>query len=166
MSNRANTDSSEVRTAGGALVRLLATAEGVGYFPFAPGTAGSLLAAALCFPLLFLPLAVHVGATLILIVVAIWAAGRVAAELGQEDPSQVVIDEVAGMWVAAIALPPTLYDLAAVFLLYRIMDVVKPAPLPRLERLHGGLGIVADDIGAGLLAAAMWWLLKANFDFF
>jgi len=44
--------------------------------------------------------------------------------------------------------------------------VVKPAPLPRLERLRGGLGIVADDIGAGLLAGVMWWLLKANFDFF
>ena len=47
----------------------------------------------------------------------------------------------------------------------RLMDVVKPAPLPHLERLRGGLGIVADDVGAGLLAGAMWWLLKANFDF-
>jgi len=125
-----------------------------------------LLAAVLCFPLLFLPLAVYLGATLLLVVVAVWAAGRVAVELGQEDPKQVVIDEIAGMWVAGIALPPTLYDLAAVCLLYRLMDVVKPAPLPRLERLRGGLGIVADDIGAGLLAGVMWWLLKANFDFF
>lgn len=165
MPNRARTASTGMGAARGGVVRLLATAAGLGKLPYAPGTAGSLLAAVLCFPLLFLPLAMYLGATLLLILVAVWAAGRVAAELGQDDPRQVVIDEMAGMWVAGIALPPTLYDLAAVFVLYRLMDVVKPAPLPHLERLRGGLGIVADDVGAGLLAGAMWWLLKANFDF-
>jgi phosphatidylglycerophosphatase A len=115
--------------------------------------------------LLYLPWPVYLGAAIVLTAIAVWAAGRMAAELGQPDPPQVVIDEMAGMWLAAIALPPTLYDLAAVFLLFRFIDVVKPAPIPRLERLRGGLGIVADDVAAGLLARAMWWLLKANFDF-
>jgi phosphatidylglycerophosphatase A len=108
---------------------------------------------------------VYLGATLALIAIAVWTAGRTAAELGHPDPPQVVIDEMAGMWLAAIALPPTLYDLTAVFLLFRLLDVVKPGPIPRLERLQGGFGIVADDVAVGLLARAMWWLLKANFDF-
>jgi phosphatidylglycerophosphatase A len=50
--------------------------------------------------------------------------------------------------------------------LFRLFDVVKPAPIPRLERLSGGFGVVADDVAAGLLARATWWLLKVNFDFF
>jgi phosphatidylglycerophosphatase A len=69
------------------------------------------------------------------------------------------------MWVAALAIPFQFYDLAAVFLLFRLFDVIKPAPLPRLERLPGGFGIVADDLAAGLLARATWWLLQTNFDF-
>lgn len=146
-------------------LRLLATGGGVGYLPFAPGTAASLVGAALCFPLLSLPWPVYLGATLGLTALAIWVAGRVAGELGQPDPPQVVIDEIAGMWIAAIALSPRLYDLAAVFVLFRLMDVVKPAPIPGLERLPGGLGIVADDVAAGLLARATWWLLQVNFDF-
>jgi len=108
---------------------------------------------------------VYLGAALGLTAIAVWSADRVAAELGHPDPPQIVIDEIAGMWLAAVALPPTLYDLTAVFLLFRLVDVVKPGPIPRLERLRGGLGIVADDVAAGLLARVMWWLLKANFDF-
>jgi phosphatidylglycerophosphatase A len=165
MPNRAPATRSRAGTGTGAALRLVATGAGVGHFPFAPGTAGSLLGAILCFPLVYLPWPVYLAATLALAGLAVWAAGQVAAELGQPDPSEIVIDEIAGMWVAAIALPPTLYDFTAVFLLFRLMDVVKPAPIPRLERLGGGLGIVADDVAAGLLARAMWWLLKANFDF-
>jgi phosphatidylglycerophosphatase A len=147
------------------VLRLIATGAGLGHVPLAPGTAGSLLGAALCFPLLGLAWPVYLGATILLTGVAVWAAGRVANDLRQPDPAQVVIDEIAGMWFAAIGLPSTLYDVVAAFLLFRLFDVIKPAPVPRLERLPGGFGIVADDVAAGLLARAMWWLLKANFDF-
>ncbi len=153
----------EVRT--GPVVRLVATGAGLGRLPLAPGTAGSLLGAALCFPLLRLPWPAYLAAVLAMVALALWAADRMAAELGQPDPGQIVIDEIAGIWIAALALPPHLYDLAAVFVLFRVMDVVKPSPIPRLERLPGGLGIVADDVAAGLLARAAWWLLKVNFDF-
>ena len=157
---------SRAGTGAGSLLRRIATGAGTGYVPFASGTLGSLLGALLCFPLLYsLPWPVYLGATLLLTALAVWAADRVAADLGQPDPPQIVIDEIAGMWLAATALPPTLYDLTAVFLLFRFVDVVKPSPIPRLERLRGGLGIVADDVAAALLARAMWWLLKANFDF-
>jgi phosphatidylglycerophosphatase A len=62
-------------------------------------------------------------------------------------------------------VPASLYDLSVVFFLFRLFDVVKPSPIGRLERLPGGLGIVADDVAAGLLARVTWWLLKVNFDF-
>jgi phosphatidylglycerophosphatase A len=143
----------------------LATAAGLGYLPLAPGTYGSALGAILCFPLLSLPWSVLVGAAAGLTAVAVWTAGQVAAERGRADPSEVVIDEIAGMWWAAILLPASLYDLTAVFLLFRLIDIVKPSPISRLERLPGGLGIVADDVAAGLLARGTWWLLKVNFDF-
>ena len=165
MPDRERAAASKAGVGGRTTLRLIATGAGVGHFPVAPGTAGSLLGAAMCIPLLSLPWPVYLGATILLTGVAVWAAGRVAEDLRQPDPSQVVIDEIAGMWFAAISLPPTLYDVAACFLLFRLFDVVKPAPMPRLERLPGGFGIVADDVAAGLLARAMWWLLKANFDF-
>jgi phosphatidylglycerophosphatase A len=131
----------------------------------APGTAASLLGAAMALPLLDLPWTVFLGATLLLTAVAVFVSTRMAEALGQPDPPVVVIDEIVGMWFAAILLPSSLYDLAAVFLLFRVFDVVKPLFIPRLERLPRGWGIVADDVAAGLLARATWWLLKVNFTF-
>lgn len=165
MVNRAGVVPSKgaVRTSSG--LRFLATGGGVGNLPFAPGTYGSLLGAALCFPLLYLPWPAYLGATVLMTALAIWIAGRVAGDMDRPDPEQIVIDEIAGMWIAAIALSPRLYDVGAVFVLFRLMDVVKPAPIPWLEQLPGGLGVVADDIAAGLLARVAWWLLQANFDF-
>jgi len=143
----------------------LAMLGGLGSVPIAPGTVGSLVAAGCCWPLLRLGWPLQLGATVILAAVAIVVSTRAAAEFDQPDPPQVIIDECVGMWCAALALPAQAYDLCAVFLLFRLFDVVKPAPLPRLERWSGGAGIVGDDIAAGLLARATWWLLQANFDF-
>ncbi len=145
--------------------QLVATAWGVGRIPGAPGTVGSLIGAALGLPLLGLGWPLHLAAAAVLCAVAVAVSGRAAAELGEADPPQVIVDEIAGMCLAMVALPFQWHDVSAVFLLFRLFDVVKPAPIPRLERLPGGLGIVADDIAAGLLARITWWLLKANFDF-
>ncbi len=148
------------------LVHLLAVAGGLGYVPVAPGTAGSLLGVGLAIPLLlFLDWPVYLAAVVAFTVLAACVCTVAARELSDPDPSVVVIDEVAGMLLAAIAVPVTPYELGAVFLLFRLFDVVKPAPLPRLERRPGGLGIIADDVAAGLLARFTWWLLKVNFDF-
>jgi phosphatidylglycerophosphatase A len=143
----------------------IATLGGLGGVGLAPGTVGSLVGAGLCLPLLRLGWPLHLAAALLLTAVAVLVSGRVAEEVRQPDPPGVIIDEVVGMWVAALALPLGWYDLGAVFLLFRIFDVIKPAPMPRLERLPGGFGIVADDVAAGLLARFTWWLLKVNFDF-
>jgi len=145
--------------------QLVATAGGLGRIPLAPGTVGSLIGAGLCLPLLRLGWPLHLAAAVALCAVAVAVSGRAAAELGQPDPPQVIADEIAGMGVAMLALPFQWHELCAVFLLFRLFDVVKPAPIPRLERWGGGVGIVADDIAAGALARVTWWLLQANFDF-
>lgn len=165
MSGRKSKAASQAGSAAMSTVQLVATAGGLGRIPRAPGTVGSLLGAALCLPLLGWGWPLHLAATVVLCTAAVVVSGRAAAELGQPDPPQVIVDEIAGMSVAMLALPFQWYDLCAVFLLFRLFDVVKPAPIPRLERLPRGFGIVADDIAAGLLARLAWWLLKANFDF-
>jgi phosphatidylglycerophosphatase A len=143
----------------------VATLGGLGHVPMAPGTAASLAAAMCCWPLLRLGWPVHLAATAVLATTAILVCARAAKEFDRPDPPCVVIDEFVGMWAAALALPAHPYDLAAVFLLFRLFDVVKPSPLSRVERWPGGWGVVGDDVAAGLLARATWWLLKANFDF-
>ena len=91
--------------------------------------------------------------------IGIPAATRVAHALGKEDPSQVVIDEVAGQIIAFIAVPLNWRCLLAGLILFRVFDITKPFPIRRLERLPEGTGIMLDDIGAGLYALAVMQLL-------
>ncbi len=130
----------------------MASGLGSGYSPFAPGTAGSIVGVALFLPLAGLGWPAQLGATAALSVVGALAATRVAASLGRKDPGLVVVDEVAGQWVTFLALPFTPATAVIGFLLFRVMDIVKPWPARDLERLPGGLGIVADDLAAGVYA--------------
>ena len=132
----------------------------VGFCPFAPGTAGS--AAAI---LLFLPvrwtgsIALELAVVALVSVVGVWAATRTEDAMGVEDPGVVVIDEVAGMLVSLLFLPASWGVIAAAFACFRLFDIVKPWPCGRLERLHGGLGIMADDLAAGVYANLVVQLL-------
>src|SRR5579871_6548038 len=138
---------------------LLASWFGCGYSPVAPGTAGSaagiliawlLISQAKMPPLYLIPL------TVLMTGPAIWAAGVTERELGKEDPGLVVIDEVLGQWLTASAIVhPTWQSYVLAFALFRIFDITKPWPIRRLERLHGGLGIVADDLLAGVYGAVL-----------
>jgi phosphatidylglycerophosphatase A len=131
----------------------LGTGFGSGYAPVAPGTAGSAVGLLLFWwPLATWGLPAQVAATLVVFVAGIVAAGQVARRAGHEDPGIVVVDEIVGMWVSLLALPFTPVTAVAGFVLFRIMDVVKPWPARSLERLHGGLGIMADDVMAGVYA--------------
>lgn len=87
--------------------------------------------------------------------IGIPAATRVAREMGKADPSCVVIDEVAGQMIAVIGAPLHWKTLLAGLILFRAFDIVKPFPLRRLERLPEGVGIMLDDVGAGLYALAL-----------
>jgi phosphatidylglycerophosphatase A len=107
--------------------------------------------------LLFLPLArlawpTQLAATAAVTLLGVLAAGRVARLLGRKDPGLVVVDEVAGQWITFLALPMTPVTALAGFLLFRLMDIVKPWPARDLERLPGGFGIMADDVAAGIYA--------------
>ena len=131
---------------------VVATAFGSGYSPFAPGTAGSAVGLLLFWPLAGLAWPWQLVAVAVLSVVGALAAGRVAGKLGLEDPGLVVVDEVAGQWLTLVALPFTPVTALVGFLAFRAMDIVKPWPARDLERLHGGWGIVADDLAAGVYA--------------
>ncbi|MBM3293070.1 MAG: phosphatidylglycerophosphatase A [Candidatus Aminicenantes bacterium] len=137
-----------------AIARGLATVFGAGYFPLAPGTLASLLAAvAFRFVLSgFHPLA-YAGLVAGIFFLGVWASRRYARILRQKDPRRAVIDEIAGQLAALAAVPPTWPWIGAGFFLFRLFDVVKPFPVRRLERLPGGWGIMADDMLAGLYAA-------------
>ncbi len=149
-----------------ALGIFLATFGYVGYFPIAPGTAGS--AAAL--PLFALvrwsgsPL-LEVVTIIAIFAIGVWSASRTEVALGRKDPGIVVIDEVAGMLITLALLPVSIPAVVLGFLLFRVFDVIKPWPAAQLEHLHGGLGIMLDDVFAGIYAYAVlrlcMWLVPA-----
>jgi len=142
----------------------LATWFGCGYAPKAPGTAGSLAALAIAWLLPLPPLGFGLLG-LLLAGPAIWAANVTAAETGLKDPQIVVVDEVVGQWMTlAGAATLNWKSRLAAFVLFRLFDIWKPAPVRQLERLPGGFGIVADDAMAGVygalvLFAAGWFNL-------
>lgn len=144
---------------------MVATVFGVGYAPWAPGSAGSacglVLWAAGLGPLwAWSPLAA--GALFAaLAVLALWAAGRAERVLEVRDSPSIVIDEVAGMVLTLAGNPGRWWWLAAGFLAFRLFDIVKPFPVRRLERLPGGLGVVADDLAAAVYANITLHLLVA-----
>jgi phosphatidylglycerophosphatase A len=140
------------RSASERIALAVATGLGCGFAPVAPGTAGAALGLVAFWPLAALPFPLQAAATLALCAAGVAAAGAVARRVGRHDPGLVVVDEIAGVWVSLLLLPLTPATAAAAFVLFRVMDVVKPWPARQLEALPGGWGIVADDLMAGLYA--------------
>lgn len=142
-----------------ALARLLLSGSGVGYVPLAPGTAGSLLALLLGVPLLLAPGWLLAAAVTAASLGGLWAIRVVRLE---GDPGWVVIDEVAGQWLALLGLArPTLAGLAAALALFRLLDIVKPGPVGWADRQGGRVGVMADDLAAGAFAASILWAVRA-----
>ena len=146
----------------------LATVFGIGRVRYAPGTAGSAAAMVIAVPVLMLTGWVVMGIlALVVTALALWAADGYGVETGLSDPQDCVIDEVAGQWVAcaiaAMAAMPgkpalSVAGLVLVFLLFRLFDIAKPWPIKQAESLRGGLGIVADDVVAGIVAGVVVFL--------
>ncbi len=128
---------------------------GSGLAPVAPGTAGSLAALLPGLALLWVsPLALLAG-VVVVTGVGLWAVHEARAG---DDPGWVVIDEVAGQWIALLALPyPSVAGALAAFAAFRLFDIAKPGPVSWAERLPGALGVMADDVVAGGLAALLVW---------
>jgi phosphatidylglycerophosphatase A len=131
----------------------LATGFFVGRVPFAPGTLGSLLALPLCAGLARMGVGVQAIGAAAFLVPAIWAAGRAEALLGRKDAPAIVVDEIAGMLIALAGLPFTVFNAAAGFAVFRVLDIFKPFPAGLIDsRMRGGVGIVMDDVVAGVYA--------------
>lgn len=135
-----------------------------GYFPFAPGTVGS-AAGLLVYLIVYYtqsPL-VEVGLIVGLFAAGVWAGTTAERYFGGIDPGPIVIDEVVGMLITLAFIPVGLSGAIAGFVLFRIFDIIKPYPAGRLEALHGGLGVMADDAMAAIYAnvclRALMWLL-------
>jgi phosphatidylglycerophosphatase A len=138
---------------------LIASGLGSGYSPFAPGTAGSLLAVAL-YCLFPLPSYIWLIITVLTLLTGSRVSEFVELEKGK-DPSIVVIDEIAGQWAVFLFLPRSLWVIAGGFLFFRILDILKPYPAARLENIEGGWGIMLDDLAVAvyaniLLHLAVW----------
>lgn len=138
------------------LAVFIATFGGIGYSPVAPGTVGTLAAVPL-FPLLALlrqaaPIA-HAICVAALMGAAVWAAGAASRAFGEPDSGRIVVDEVAGYVSAVAFLDFSWFAAGSAFALFRLFDILKPFPISWVDRhVHGGLGVVGDDVLAGVLA--------------
>jgi len=129
----------------------IATCAYVGYAPIAPGTWGSAVGVGIyCLVRHQASVAIQLGAIGVLLVVGLWAATEAEHHFGGIDPRPVVIDEVIGMLITLALLPVNAIGVVAGFLIFRVLDVVKPWPARRLEHLPGGFGVVLDDVMAGI----------------
>ena len=150
----------------GSPVHLLAFGFGTGLVPKGPGTAGTLVGIPLFLLLMALPLPLFAAVTVVLAMAGCWICGESARRLGVHDYGGIVFDEIVGYLIAASPLLPALAlnrhglvaGLAAAFGLFRLFDIWKPWPIGWLDdRLHGGVGIMVDDLVAGVFAAAVLW---------
>jgi phosphatidylglycerophosphatase A len=146
------------RPQGVALGRAIASACGIGFFPWAPGTAGS--AAALVLGVAILHLggdAALAPAAALAVCGGFWA---IRAARARDDPGWVVIDEVAGQWITLLGLHHLSWGGAvAAFGLFRLLDITKPGPIGTADRMNSAFGIMADDVLAGLAGAVILWAL-------
>ncbi len=131
---------------------VFATGFGSGYSPIAPGTAGSAVGVLFVWAMSGLPVSGQIAAVLVVTLLSMVAADMVAKSVGLKDPGLIVADEIAGMMVTMVAIPLTATSLCLGFILFRVMDVVKPPPARQFEHFKGGVGIVADDLMAGVYA--------------
>jgi len=145
----------------------LATGFYIGKIPLAPGTFGSLIGLPLCFLLAEIQLSAAIIAVLLIIALAIWISNVAERTLERKDPGCIVIDEIAGMVVTLIGLPFNLTTATIGFILFRILDILKPFPIRILDkRLPGGLGIVADDVVAGIFANVLIRIFAVYLDIY
>ncbi|WP_185234866.1 phosphatidylglycerophosphatase A family protein [Teredinibacter franksiae] len=141
---------------------LLAFGFGSGMSPVVPGTMGTLIAVPIYLLMTLLPLPAYLAVVAIAAAIGIHLCGYASAKLGVHDHKGIVWDEFVGFWLTMVAVPVTWKTVLAGFVLFRLFDMVKPWPISWVDRkVHGGFGIMVDDVLAGIAAAVVLWLLLA-----
>lgn len=144
------------------IVLFLAQGFGTGRVPRAPGTAGTLPGVALYLVFAGLPLIAYVGIVAVLFLIGVALCERAARLLDDPDPPSVVWDEIVGVMIAMIGIAPSVATVIAGFLAFRLFDIWKPWPIGWVDRrVPGGLGIMLDDVIAGLMALVLMHLGQA-----
>ena len=134
-------------------VHWLAFGLGSGFAPKAPGTCGSAAGVLLYLPLADLPLAIYCFVIALAFTAGVWICGSTSTQLRVHDHGGIVWDEFVGVWITLTAVPFTMSGLLCGFILFRLLDIVKPWPINWADKkVHGGLGIMLDDAIAGILA--------------
>ncbi len=142
----------------------LAFGGGAGLSPFAPGTAGTLVAIPIYLAIAAWPLPFYLGFVAALALVGIVVCGRTARDLGVPDHPGIVLDEIAGFLLAMSALPASVGWIAAAFVVFRLLDIFKPWPISSADRrVKGGTGVMLDDLLAGAMACAALHALRLLF---
>jgi phosphatidylglycerophosphatase A len=141
----------------------LAFGFGAGLLRWAPGTAGTVTAIPLALMARTLPPAAYATVVVLAFALGIWLCARTTSQLGKHDAGGIVWDEITGFMVAVALIPAELVWWAAAFVLFRVFDILKPFPVGWLDRrLGGGVGIMADDVAAGLYTLAALELLRST----
>jgi phosphatidylglycerophosphatase A len=134
----------------------IASLFGVGRAPLAPGTVATAVTLPLCWLAGRAGDAVYALVTVAVVALAFWAADEADRQLGVHDSGLIVIDEVAGTFVTLLLVPRDLAHLGVAFVVFRVLDIVKPPPIRQLDRhVPGGVGVVLDDVVAGLVGAVL-----------
>jgi phosphatidylglycerophosphatase A len=142
-------------------VHVLAFGFGTGLAPRAPGTFGTLVGVPIAFALALIAPWAHAVAVISIGAVGVWICGASAARLAIHDYPGIVFDEIAGFVVAMALNPFSWAGVAAVFVLFRAFDIAKPWPIGWLDKhITGGLGIMVDDVGAGIVAGIVWLVIS------
>ena len=130
----------------------IATCFKVGYLPFAPGTWGSIFAILLWWVLLKDLNTYIFGAIIIIfLLIGIVVSNIIIDQSGDHDPSHIIIDELVGQWLALFLIPDGFFNIAISFILFRFFDIIKPWPIRLIEKFPKGLGVMSDDLTAGLI---------------
>ncbi|MBD3232755.1 MAG: phosphatidylglycerophosphatase A [candidate division Zixibacteria bacterium] len=137
---------------------VIASFFGIGYLPAAPGTWGSLAAIVVAYSFFPVRIVEQLLVVFTVTLIGIYASYR-AEDVYGKDGGEIVIDEVAGIFVSIIAIPKSVESYALAFILFRLFDIVKPFPARRSERIPYGVGVMADDVVAGIYAAILTFFI-------